>query len=292
MHRILITIDTEMDADTHWKKNKPVSFTSIIDGIPLHLRPIWDKYNVCPIYFLSPEVVQDEECCKVIREEISKGAIIGAHLHPEYIWPDMEEAGGISKEKFPCSDYSYEIEKEKISNLRDLIKERLDVNTVWYRAARFGADTDTIKILDDLGFKYDSSFTPGIDWTSKGGQNHRGIDIYPYQIPGTKIKEYPITILGKRGGPIRKLLNDNWLFYRWLRPTHMTLIEEKRLLRQLKRMDVHDIVMMFHSEEIMINKSPYVRNRIMQKYYLWRLEKTVDYAIKIGYESYGLRKEQ
>ena len=57
MKRILITIDTEMDADCHWKKRKPVGYSSILEGIPIIYRPIWDKYNIYPIYFVSPEVL-------------------------------------------------------------------------------------------------------------------------------------------------------------------------------------------------------------------------------------------
>ena len=41
--------------------------------------------------------------------------------------------------------------------------------------------------------------------------------------------------------------------------------------------------MMFHSMEIMIDKTPYVRTKWMQKYYLWRLEKILQYADKKGY---------
>ena len=80
-----------------------------------------------------------------------------------------------------------------------------------------------------------------------------------------------------------KLLPENWLFYRWLRPTHMTYLEERRLISEMNRKGAEELVMMFHSMEIMIGRSPYVRNRLMQKYYLWRLRKTIAFAKKLGY---------
>ena len=286
MKQIIITLDTEMDADIHWKKKEPVGFSSILTGIPTIYRPLWDKHNICPIYFVSPEVVENDACCEILKKEIKNGAIIGAHLHPEYIDPDREQLCNIETEKFPCFGYPYEIEKEKIKNLRDLIRQKLGYNPIWYRAARFGADEDTMKILDELGFKYDSSFTPGIDWSLKGGPDHSKSLVYPFKIKERDITEYPVTIAGKRFGVLGKVLPNHWLFYRWLRPTHMTLLEEKHLIDELSRKGVENLVLMFHSMEIMINKTPYVRNKWMQKYYLWRLDKTIGYAKKKGYVSY------
>ncbi len=288
MKQIIITLDTEMDADIHWKKKEPVEFSSVLRGIPEIYRPLWDKHNICPIYFVSPEVVENDECCEVLKGEIENGAVIGAHLHPEYIEPEREQISNIETEKFPCFGYTYEIEKEKLKNLRDLIRLKLGYDPIWYRAARFGADEDTMKILEELGFKYDSSFTPGIDWSSKGGPDYSKISINPFKINGRDIKEYPVTIEGKRLGALGKLFPNNWLFYRWLRPSHMTLLEEKHFINELSQKGVEDLVIMFHSMEIMINKTPYVRNKWMQNYYLWRLDKTIEYAKKKGYVSYRL----
>lgn len=294
MGRSYITIDTEMDADIHWNKYYPRQFSSVVEGIPKLLRPIWDKYQVNPIYFVSPEVVEDEQCCNVLKEEIKKGAVIGAHLHPEYIEPCKADNSKCISDEFPCNAYDKDIEKEKINNLTKLIEQNLGVRPEWYRAARFGADGDTIKILEELGYQYDSSFTPNIDWSSKGGPNHKNTPLNSYYIDPENtyvydpnrsrgIKEFPVTIMGKRWGILGRILPDNWLFYRWIRPSHMTVWEQKRMIRSLYHKEIKDIVMMFHSMEIMINKTPYVRNRFMQKYFLYRLDRTVAYLVKYGY---------
>ena len=57
------------------------------------------------------------------------------------------------------------------------------------------------------------------------------------------------------------------------------------MLKAAKKAGIEDIVMMFHTMEVMINKTPYVRNVFMQKYFLWRLEKAVSYAVKLGYNA-------
>lgn len=292
--QLLITIDTEMDADIHWHKSWPPTYSSITVGIPKFLRPIWNQFDVHPIYFVSPEVLYSEECCAVLRDEIAQGAIIGAHLHPEYIEPGKVWGKAIEEiePQFPNSAYDKEIEKQKIANLTTLIEEKLEVRPIWYRGARFGTDTDTIQSLRELGYEHDSSVTPHIDWSSKGGPNHSKAleekyipskeNIYQCsQNEKTGLQEHPVTILGKRMGILGRFLPDNWLFYHWLRPTQMTYFEMQHIIRRCK--ERQELVMMFHSMEIMIGKTPYVRNQWMQKYYLWRLYKSVEFARKNGY---------
>ena len=286
-----VSIDTEMDADIHWKKRWPPEYSSVCEGIPKLLRPIWDEYHVHPIYFVSPEILYSEACCSILKGEIAKGAIIGAHLHPEYIAPDSRWGEGIERiePQFPNSACSVVEEKEKICNLTNLIKDKLGVRPIWYRAARFGDDLDTINSLKELGYQYDSSVTPNIDWTSKEGPNHSKAPLTSYQISvenfyqkgNSGVQEVPVTILGKRFGIMGKLFPNNWLFYRWLRPTHMTYLEMKHIISELS--EQKELVMMFHSMEIMVNKTPYVRAKWMQRYFVWRLRKILSYAGSKGY---------
>ena len=241
------------------------------------------ELGVNPIYFVSPEVLEDEMACAVLREEIKNGAVIGAHLHPDFIGPEKTPLESLPQEKFPCFGYSYEVEKAKIKNLKLLIEERLEVTTHWYRAARFGADEDTIRILAELGFRHDSSFTPGISWKMKGGPDHSKIVAGTYRIEPYGITEHPITICGRRFGILGRFLPDSWLFYRWLRPTHMTYFEQRSLIDEMAKCGRDELVLMFHSTEVMVNKSPYVRFHAMQEYFIWRLRKAISYAIKMGY---------
>ncbi len=295
--RLLITVDTEQDYDIHWRKRNPMEFTSILEGIPNLLRPIWNRTNTNPIYFVSPEVLYNDECCKVLRDEIAMGAIIGAHLHPEYIEPKLgvTDFNGKPNYEFACYAYDTDIECKKIENLTELIVAKLNVKPEWYRAGRYGADLDTVKSLQKLGYKYDSSVTPLLDWSAIGGPNHSKAPEQPYWIDPKNyyqsisekesigILEFPITISGKRLGIIGKLLPDHWLFYNWIRPSHMTVFEQKILIKKFfKKYKDPTLVMMFHSEEIMIDKSPYVRNRFMQKVFLKNIERVINYCSSLN----------
>jgi hypothetical protein len=203
-----ITIDTEPDCDVHWKRSQPLTFDSVIIGIPQILRPIWDRFVISPVYFVSPEVIENDECCRVLREELKNGAEICTHLHSEYVEPQKkhEDIAGTASDEFPCFAYDAEIESAKIKNLTEMIEKKLGVRPISYRAARYGADLDTIKALEKLGYKVDSSVTPDTDWRSYGGPDHSRAPKQPYFIsqtdyysPGSgTILEVPITISGKR----------------------------------------------------------------------------------------------
>ena len=289
---LCITIDTEPDCDLQWRRSEPLSFDSVLTGINAFLRPLWNKYDINPTYFVSPEVVQNADCCDVLKGELQLGAEIAAHLHSEYIGPHQkyETFAGTSSKEYPCFAYDTETELAKIKNLTELITDRLSVKPVSYRAARYGADLDTIKCLEKLAYKVDSSVTPEIDWSYQDGPDHSRAPKQPYFIspndyysPGTsKILEVPVTISKKRFF----CLPNKWLFFRWLRPTHMTVFEMKSLVREFVRSYENPVLnMMFHSMEVIPKKTPFVRSTIEQKLYLTRLEKIIRYLRGTGFQS-------
>ena len=296
MKSFCITIDTEPDCDINWNRSDPLSFESVLTGIPNILRPLWDKYDIKPVYFVSPEVAQDDGCCEILKQEMQRGAEIGTHLHSEYIEPQKkyENFAGTSSKEYPCFAYDSETEFAKIKNLTDLITEKFAIKPLSYRAARYGADLDTIKSLEKLGYKVDSSVTPQINWSSQDGPDHSNAPQQPYFIsendyysPGdSKMLEVPITISKKRF----PLLPARWPFYRWLRPTHMTVAEMKILVNDfIKNYHEPTLNLMFHSMEILPGKTPFVRNKFQQKMYLARLEKIIKYLKTNSFQSKSLQ---
>jgi hypothetical protein len=287
-----ITIDTEPDCDTRWRRSQPLTFESVTFGVPSILRPLWDRFDILPVYFVSPEVAENADCCRVLKDEIKRGAEIGAHLHSEYIGPQTKyaDAAGTHSDEFPCYACSKEIESAKIGNLTSVIEKNLGVRPVSYRAARYGADLDTVRILQELNYKVDSSVTPEIDWSKQGGPNHSNAPKQPYFVsendlysPGNlKILEVPISISKKR----IFIPGKRWLLYRWLRPTLMTVIEMKMLINEFVRTYENPVLnMMFHSMETLPGKTPFVRSKFQQKLYLNRLEKIIKYLGVNGFEN-------
>jgi hypothetical protein len=292
MKTFCVTIDTEPDCDVHWRRSQPLTFESATAGIPEILRPIWNRLGIMPVYFVSPEVVENDPCCAVLKDEIKRGAEIGTHLHSEYIEPQKKfnEPAGTASDEFPCFAYNSQVESDKIANLTALIENRLGIRPVSYRAARYGADLDTIKAIVNLGYKVDSSATPEINWQPQGGPDHTKAPRQPYFVsqkdyysPGDgSILEVPITVSGKR----LPFTPDKWMYYKWLRPTFMTGFEMKRLVEEFGRKYAEPVLnLMFHSMEVLPGKTPFVRTKLGQKMYLRRLEAILRYMIKTGFES-------
>lgn len=297
----LVTIDTECDFDVRYRRRVPFEFTSITHGIPKFLRPLWDRYEVRPIYFVSPEVLSQTACCRVLATELTHGAILGAHLHSELV-PPAERSPECAD--FACYACSRELEYQKLLYLTRMIEQRFGYRPEWFRAGRFGADLETMQILKALGYRYDSSVTPHLDWSSYGGPDHRRAPEQPYWISladyyaGTTpecslgILEVPVTIAGKRLGWLGMYLPDHWVCYTWLRPTHMTAVEQTRLIRRmLAQYQNPVVVMLFHSFEVMVRTSPYVRNRWMQTWFLNRLEAVLQSLHACGELAFTLEPE-
>lgn len=297
MARILacITIDTEPDSDYRWNLVKPFKFRSVTEGIPLVMRPIFDKHKVNPVYLTSPSVAKDGASIAVLKSEIKKGAEIGAHLHCE----EFDQMSNFKK-GFACSAYSDEVELKMCTKLHEQIKDSFGFEPVSFRAGRFGADINTMKSLAGLGYKVDSSVTPGIDWTKRGGPNFKDFPSQPYFInvetpdyknksQYNKILEVPITIDGKR----LPFLGDKWYFYRWLRPSHMTLFEMKALVKSfIKKRQSENVItlcLMFHSVEVIPGSSPYVRDGIQKGLFVNRLSGILKYMGALGVEFVTLR---
>jgi hypothetical protein len=172
-----------------------------------------------------------------------------------------------------------------------MISEAFGTQPVWYRAGRFGVDLETIRSLAKLGYRYDSSVTPHLDWTAYGGPDHSAAPEQPYRVSaedlylpagsddGLGIIEVPLSVGGKRWGAIGTLLPNHWFFNLWLRPTHVAAREQKRLIDEWRRQfERPTFVLFFHSYELMVRTSPYVWNRRMQRSFVSRLTDVLDYV--------------
>lgn len=284
-----VTIDAEADSAPGWKKIYPPRFKSIIYGIPEILSPLFKKYGVKPVYFISPDVARNVSCAKVLKDEFLTGAEIANHMHGDEFEPDL----GVRN--FACYYYQDEDEFFRIHKAHDLIKQNLGIIPTSYRAGRFGADIKTIISLAKLGYTVDSSVTPNIDWRPKGGPDFRGYPDQPYFVnlsggslkdksADSKFLEIPLSVGGKRF----IITPERWYFYKWIRPSTMTLLEMNlfadELVRKYGREPYVILQVMFHSMEVIPGASPYVRTSLDLEVHMKRLEGILRHLRKIGAE--------
>ncbi len=269
---LIVTIDTEIDQDPHWRIANPPTFSSVVDGIPRVLSPLFERYGVVPTYLLSPEVIEEPACVRMLR--CLPGRIeLGTHLHVDFIEPERRlfrhnmggcRAAAVQKH---CSA---NIEKQKLENLTKAFVAAFGFGPTAFRCGRYGMSDATLGILAELGYQIDSSVTPGLFWKYDGEVvDFRGWSQQPVWVKtaGGSILELPLSI--RPASWLSPILRDLPMFpqramanrlleqiagYRWLRPSWSS---GKELVRYVQEDSESFLVLMLHSTEVIAGASPY-----------------------------------
>lgn len=281
---LIVSIDTECDKGPGWEIQKPMSFTNIYDGIPKVLTPLFDRYKIKPTYLLSPEIIDDSSSVQVLQELENKE--LGTHLHGEFVEPQSKMDTG--RTKIPQLYYSESVEQHKLKNLTDIFFRAFGYSPTSFRAGRWGMSNHTLSILENLGYKVDSSVCPFTvqDFKELGRVNFWGAPVIPYRPSeidfrkkgNMRIVEMPMTIGNKdlfriprrlfrtRNEKPRKILRA---VQKMGLNTRITTFRPYRSSVAEMQMLASDMVstygksgpvflnMMFHSNEIVAAASPY-----------------------------------
>jgi hypothetical protein len=272
MRHLIVTIDTEVDYDSQWRISNPTAFSSVLKGIPGALTPLFERHGVIPTYLLSPEVIEEPACVRVLRE-LGGRAELGTHLHPEFIEPERRlfrhNMGG-QQALAVQRQYPADVEAGKLEQLTARFSEAFGRQPTAFRAGRYGMSGETLRILAELGYAVDSSVTPGLTWDYDGA-------VVDYQdwAPGPawietasgRILELPISIrpAGRLASMARALpiiprrvkatrVFERLAGYQWLRPSWNT---GNDLVRFAQESPEQMLVLMLHSTEIIAGASPY-----------------------------------
>jgi hypothetical protein len=296
MVMMAVTLDVEGDCDRKWDRANPITFNGANYAIPRLLVPIFERHLIKPTYFLSHDVLEDRKSMETMNS--LNNCELAAHLHPEFAEPQKEFTtyNGVDTKKFAATDYPNEIEYGKIRHLTDLYKDVIGHKPFSYRAGRYGADSETLKSLEKLGYGVDSSVTPHLSWAKYGGCNFSKAPEQPY-FPGkhdickkgeATILEIPITI-GKR---FMLILANRWYFHPWLRPSFMNSNMMISLIKSRQRQYGNKAVlnMIFHPMDLIPNASPFTKNQQQVKKYLQRIEKVFEYCSRQNFQFATLKE--
>ena len=298
---VLVTIDTECDkGNPGWLLQRPMSFKNI----PLQkelLMPIFKKHGIVPTFLLSPEVLSDEASVNELKS--LEDAELGTHLHEEFIGPNANFEA--QQTKNIQAGMSEALEREKLENLTSLFIEKMGYAPKSFRSGRFGRSENTSAILADLGYLTVSDVVP---YTYKDFGFHAfdyyGAPIEPYwetfennkilQVPLTKINpdyhKVPFFLrknIGKPGNFKRRIAKKMGLKLttEWLRPYResgekMINIAEYVINNHFEKEPFVLLNIMFHSNEILVNGSPYCKSEEDVNQYLSSLEKLFNHLNK------------
>lgn len=298
---VLVTIDTECDkGNPGWNLQKPMSFKNI----PLQqklLMPIFKKYGIKPTFLLSPEVLKDTESVQLLKS--LENVELGTHLHVEFIEPNANFDANSTKNI--QAELPLEIEEQKLKNLTNLFQEKIGYFPKSFRSGRYGSSKHTTKILADLGYLVDSSIVP---YTTKFYKNFF-IDSWKFttspffeHFEEKKILQVPLTLINpdyenlpkilkkearKNKGKVKSLLKKMGRNFnaRQLRPYResaekMINIAEYVINNHFKRESFVLLNIMFHSNEILVNGSPYCKNKEDVRRYISSLDELFNHLQK------------
>src|SRR5690606_16992642 len=93
---------------------------------------------------------------------------------------------------------------EKLKWLTDRIADRVGQSPTSFRAGRYGFGPSTALILEQLGYRVDSSVLPLYEYLSEGGPDFRTASRQPFRYFGDdeqhKLMEIPVTVGFTRPG--------------------------------------------------------------------------------------------
>ena len=152
-----------------WQKENPEAFIGYSHGIR-NLMDVFDKHRIKTTFFLSTQCFSSKGIeHKRIKDElgklIKKGHEIGLHLHPDSDFV-LQKKLSMQFKATSAFFYNYKEKLRIIKEAREIIRENLgksiEKKLVSFRWGNWALDSEGAKALSKLGFKIDSSATPGI----------------------------------------------------------------------------------------------------------------------------------
>ncbi|MBN8845205.1 MAG: polysaccharide deacetylase family protein [Sphingomonadales bacterium] len=190
--RFWVTIDTEEDFD--WAA--PFARTGFrLDSVPAlaECQGFFERAGIVPIYLVDWPIVQDDRAVDILAKALRAGRCdVGAQLHP-WVTPPHDEV--VSERNSYTGNLPPDLQRAKMTMLRDAITRRFGAAPVVYRAGRYGLGADTATMLAELGFRCDTSVRSGFDYRKGDGPDYRGAPLHPWWVATGKgaVLEVPVT---------------------------------------------------------------------------------------------------
>ena len=299
--RLIVTIDTECDKRSDWRCRHPLGFSGIEIGVANCLQPVFNDHGIRPVYFISPEVLCHRDSCDLLRS--LKNVELASHLHGDFLLPEIETWDvGRSVADDLQFEYSPLLERNKMRVLTELFTQQFDRRPFSFRAGRFGVGVHSGKILQELGYRVDSSVTPHIAWTDRSGNklpDFRGAPEYPYFVSEngnlwkqgkSTLLEVPVTVLPTGSVPANNPGEPIWLRPWYSDATTLCRVVDRVLAQPAQGGIFRPLVMMFHNVEVIAGGSPYPQTESEVQRFLDQLRTVFDYAAKRGIEACTLEE--
>ncbi|MCA9246776.1 MAG: polysaccharide deacetylase family protein [Planctomycetales bacterium] len=302
--RLVVTVDTEEEGLWGGEYRREGNTVENIRGVP-RFQQICDSLGVRPTYLVDTPVAASDEAVAILRPLQDEGrAEIGAHLHP-WCAPPFDEPLG-SENSYQCN-LPVSLQREKLHNLTGLITKQFGSRPVSFRAGRYGLDVAGARLLEELGYRVDSSVVPFYDYAPQHGPDFRDAPHTPYHVghaslcqrgEASSILEVPVSTGYTRGEFNVRSRWRAWAASPALRPLHMVGIldrlglarrvkfspeqasaaEMRRLVDAYVRQRAPVMVMMLHSSSLSAGHSPYAADAAALEKLLGAMTETIKYC--------------
>jgi hypothetical protein len=311
--RLVITLDTE--PDNEWGRPR-VATTRNARFVP-RFHELCLATGPFPVtYLLTLEMAEDPFLRDYLVPRLRAGECeVGAHLHPWNTPPLVPLTDDDLRHHPYPFEYPEDVQRAKLATLVEAIERNYAVRPVSYKAGRWGLDGFHAGLLDEMGFRADTSVCPGINWgpskgdpRRSGGPNYNRAPLLPYRLSATDVCragdldvwEVPPTIvfysaagrlvpgvraLYRRYRRVRRAFDRYRLGAEWLRPyPHMTVERLKKVTRLARRAGTPLLNLTLHSSELMPGGSPYNRTEAAVNDLHGRLERFLVFLRSKGVE--------
>ena len=308
--QLVITVDVE--PDRQWDDEPVLCLENLVRLPRLHM--LLHDIGARPTYLTTYAVCADQTCAAMLsRFAHADTCEVGAHLHPWDTPPFLPSDGRNGPKPFP-TELEPDVLRAKLGSLTDALSEQIGIQPRSYRAGRWGLDGPGLRLLEELGYRVDSSVTPMISWANQRGRREgsRGPcftfaprepyypDLGDVCRPGrSTVLEVPISV-GFRArvlerfsawyrkapdGPLAVRLLKRWpMRLLWFRPTFSSARTMIRMGERLLADGSPVLNMAFHSSEVLPGGSPYFKTEGQADAFLRRIRQTVAHFVGRGVE--------
>jgi hypothetical protein len=282
--RFMLFVDTEEEFDWSAPFSRTGHGVTALKGMQ-HGQAWFAGAGVKPVYVTDYPIVDSDAAADMMGRWMVDGAAdIGAHLHPWVNPPHVEE---VTAANSYVGFLPEAVERAKLDLLCHRIAERFGRRPIAYRAGRYGVGPNSARLLEEAGFRLDSSVRSRFDYSAQHGPDFRGLPQQPYWTgPGRSLVELPLSTafagLLRHGGerlyratqglrPMAGALARARMFSRVpLTPEGVSAREAVQAIDALIEEGVRVLNFSFHSPTLEPGHTPYVRNEADRTaFYRW-----------------------
>jgi len=189
--RFMLFVDTEEEFDWNAPFRRTGHGVTALGGMARG-QAYFAAARVKPVYVTDYPVVDSDAAAELMGLWLADGgADIGAHLHPWVNPPHVEE---VTAANSYVGFLPEAVERAKLEALCQRIAERFGRRPIAYRAGRYGVGPNSARLLEEAGFRLDSSVRSRFDYSRQYGPDFRGLPQYPYWAgPTRSLVELPLS---------------------------------------------------------------------------------------------------